>query len=144
MNKSYSEIKIREDLKMVGLSATQVRIRILAMLRTATTPLTVEQLMHLLNSVGISIGRASLFRNLDTFVRVGLAERLSSNARASQYTACHYSSDHHHHLICTKCNRVVEVDGCVSVDTLSEIEKNAKVKITGHSIIFYGLCARCQ
>lgn len=144
MKQTLSEIRIREELKLAGLSATQVRIRILAMLRTATTPLTAEQLMHLLHSAGIEIGRASLFRNLDTFVRVGLAERLSPNARGSQYTACRYFSEHHHHLICTKCNRIVEVDGCLSDDTLKQIEENAKVKITGHSIILYGICSRCN
>lgn len=141
---SPAETKIRDDLKSVSLSVTQVRIRLLAMLRNSSTPISAERLKHLLDAAGISIGRASLFRNLDSFVKVGLAERINSNARSSQYTACHITTEHHHHLICKKCNRIIEVDGCLTVETIQEIEVQSNVVVTGHSIIFYGLCHRCR
>ena len=49
----------------------------------------------------------------------------------------------HHHLICTTCNRIIEI-----ADELESYEAFIKEKygfnVTDHDLTLYGTCASCQ
>jgi Fur family ferric uptake transcriptional regulator len=57
---------------------------------------------------------------------------------------------HHHHLVCTGCNRIIDYTDFVNeeVELLKQIEKRLSekhdFKITKHMIQFYGLCQDCH
>jgi Fur family ferric uptake transcriptional regulator len=51
---------------------------------------------------------------------------------------------HHHHVICTNCNRVIEFDDCCLHEMADELEARLHVKLTGHLVEFYGLCDQCD
>jgi Fur family ferric uptake transcriptional regulator len=51
---------------------------------------------------------------------------------------------HHHHLVCTRCTEVVEIDEC-GMDPLQGriAEKNGFKSVT-HRLEFFGICPKCQ
>jgi Fur family ferric uptake transcriptional regulator len=50
---------------------------------------------------------------------------------------------HHSHIICTQCDRVIEIDEC-HVDPLAAIlQARHNVRLTGHLVEFYGVCETC-
>jgi Fur family ferric uptake transcriptional regulator len=51
---------------------------------------------------------------------------------------------HHHHIICTNCNRVIEFEDCGLTALENELESRLCVKLTGHLLEFYGLCEQCS
>ena len=57
---------------------------------------------------------------------------------------------HHHHLICTNCNRIIDYTDFVDeeIKLLEQTEKGLlkkyNFKSTNHIIQFYGLCEKCQ
>jgi Fur family ferric uptake transcriptional regulator len=57
---------------------------------------------------------------------------------------------HHHHLVCTSCNKVIDYTDFIDeeVELLRETEKGLEAKynfkITNHLIQFYGLCDKCK
>ena len=57
---------------------------------------------------------------------------------------------HHHHLVCTKCGRVIDYTDFIDdeIELLGRTEKGLSkkfnFKITNHLIQFYGLCDRCK
>jgi Fur family ferric uptake transcriptional regulator len=59
-------------------------------------------------------------------------------------------TQHHHHLVCTGCNKVIDYTDFIDeeVELLRETEKGLgrkyDFKITNHIIQFYGLCDKCS
>ena len=58
--------------------------------------------------------------------------------------------NHHHHLICTQCKRVIDYDDFIDeeIELLKKTEnglaKKYNFNIKNHLIHFYGLCDKCR
>jgi Fur family peroxide stress response transcriptional regulator len=50
----------------------------------------------------------------------------------------------HPHLICTRCNKIVDGDLDIDLSSLKRLEKASGYQIIRPQIIFYGLCPDCQ
>lgn len=51
----------------------------------------------------------------------------------------------HPHLICTRCNRIMDGDGVNAISNLNqEIEDKYKFQISRHQLVFFGVCQECQ
>ena len=50
----------------------------------------------------------------------------------------------HHHLICTRCNAVIEVEDDLLEELEDRIGKEYEFKIVDHSLQFFGICKQCQ
>ncbi len=71
-----------------------------------------EELWHDLQKFDPRLGRATVFRAVEMLVNLGLLNRIEFSDGSHTYRAC--GDNHHHHLTCTKCHRIVDVDVCVS------------------------------
>jgi Fur family ferric uptake transcriptional regulator len=90
-----------------------------------------------------SIGRASVFRTLDLFTRLAIIRPTYIDSSATP-TYVLMPDGHHHHVICTRCNRVMDFEDCGLAALTQQLEAEFNVTITGHLLEFYGLCAACQ
>jgi len=102
----------------------------------------VEDLWHDLQRFDASLGRATVFRAVEMLVNMGLLNRIEFADGSHTYRAC--GDEHHHHLTCRKCHRVVDVDVCIPQDQLAEIGKRTDFVIEGHSLVLFGICADCR
>ena len=128
-------------LRAEGYRITQPRIAIVDAVLAAPGGFTADGLYDRLRDVA-GIGRATVFRTVDTLVRLGYLRRLHDDAQCSQYIRS--TPGHHHHLICTRCHRVVEFDGC-TVDALaSALGAQTQFRIEGHWLELFGICPDCQ
>jgi len=53
-------------------------------------------------------------------------------------------SHHHDHLICTKCNKVVEFYNCQIEKIQEQIALDNQFEILNHHLNLYGICAECK
>ncbi|GAC1370346.1 MAG: transcriptional repressor [Ktedonobacteraceae bacterium] len=88
------------------------------------------------------IGRATVFRSVEKLVDKGLLDRVEFADGTHHYRVC--SGSHHHHLTCTQCHRVVEVDLCLPNEQLKAIGAQNNFSIEGHSLSIFGRCKTCQ
>jgi Fur family ferric uptake transcriptional regulator len=51
---------------------------------------------------------------------------------------------HHHHLVCQRCGRVVEIDTCGVDLWASRVAVSHGFTITDHQADVFGVCAACQ
>jgi len=89
-----------------------------------------------------AIGRATVFRALDLFTSLGLVERVDLPGGDHAYVAC--DPVHHHHAICTRCGRSLDVDDLGLTGVLGEIGQRSGFRVTAHRLEIFGLCAACQ
>jgi Fe2+ or Zn2+ uptake regulation protein len=88
------------------------------------------------------IGRATIFRALELFTSLNLVERVDLPGGDHAYVAC--EAVHHHHAICTRCGRALDVDDPGLADVLATIGGRSGFRVTAHRLEIFGLCATCQ
>ena len=88
------------------------------------------------------IGRATVFRSVEKLVDKGLLDRIEFADGTHHYRVC--GGTHHHHLTCTQCHRVVEVDLCLPNEQLKALGNQNNFSIEGHSLSIFGRCENCQ
>lgn len=101
-----------------------------------------EELWQSLQRVDPSIGRATLFRAIDVLVDLGVLDRIALGDGTHRYRLC--GEGHHHHLVCTNCHRIQEVDVCLPAQLLADAASAAGFAVERHSLELYGRCAECR
>jgi Fe2+ or Zn2+ uptake regulation protein len=104
---------------------------------------TTDDLWQELRQVDPKIGRATVFRSVEKLVDMGLLNRIEFADGSHHYRVCD-SEAHHHHLTCTRCHRVVEVDLCVPEEKITAISDQTHFEIEGHSLTLFGRCQDCR
>lgn len=85
-----------------------------------------------------TFSKATLYRNLAKFIDEGSVEKVNLGEDAVRYEL---AKGFHYHLVCTKCGRV---DNLVLPKPLSLPAKLLGYEIEGHTLIFKGVCPKCQ
>jgi Fur family transcriptional regulator, ferric uptake regulator len=131
-----------DRLAAAGERVTHQRLLVANALAAAGRQLTADELYRLLRRREPSIGRATVFRTLETLVDAGVARRLELSGHVYAYVAC--QPDHHHHLACTRCGRVEDIDEAYVRPIANRVEREMGFEIDDARLDFYGRCASCR
>ncbi|MBZ0300954.1 MAG: transcriptional repressor [Anaerolineae bacterium] len=131
-----------QRLRDAGYKLTNARLTILTILEQHGGHMTSADVLEEVDAVAPEIGRASVFRSLDLFTRLSLIRPTYIND-SSTPTYVLLPGGHHHHIICTNCDRVIEFEDCHLEKLEHELEQKFRVRLTGHLLEFYGLCDNC-
>ncbi|MCK4910417.1 MAG: transcriptional repressor [Thermodesulfovibrionales bacterium] len=138
---------ILTELKGGGYRLTQARKAIIQVLCEARAPLGAPDIIVLMASIGTSVNKTTVYRELEFLKGQGLVAEVLVGDGLRRYELMP-EGHHHHHLVCNECSAVecVEVESCVGEDVrqIDHIEKTSDFKVTDHSLKFFGLCARCR
>jgi len=129
-------------LRDTGHKLTEARLTVLDVLEQCGGHITSSELLDRVSEIAPNIGRASVFRALDLFTRLSIIRPTYVESSVTP-TYVLLPGGHHHHIICTNCNRVIEFEDCHLNALEAELEARLHVKLTGHLLEFYGLCDRC-
>ncbi|HEY5520035.1 MAG TPA: Fur family transcriptional regulator [Candidatus Limnocylindrales bacterium] len=91
----------------------------------------------------VKVGRATVFRTLDLLAEQGSLERLDLPSGEHAYVAC-APREHHHHVVCRRCARSVEVADQGLQAVVQQIGAKSGYVIESHRLELYGLCPECQ
>jgi Fur family ferric uptake transcriptional regulator len=92
---------------------------------------------------GLGVARATVFRTLELMVALGVVERLDPPSGAHSYVRCE-STRHHHHLVCTRCRRSVDLEDIGMSAIVLEAERRTGYCVDRHRVELWGLCPACQ
>ena len=129
-------------LQAHGHRLTAPRQTIIAALHDAGRYCTAQQLYERLR--GRSVGLASVYRTLELLADLGLASKRAEDGGEASYLYC--SPTHHHHVICTGCGVVREIDAdfCPAPTVIAAVEAATDFRIEQHTLDFHGRCAACR
>jgi Fur family transcriptional regulator, ferric uptake regulator len=131
-----------DRLTAAGERVTRQRVMVANSLAAAGRQLTAEQLYRHLRRRERGIGRATVFRTLETLVDAGVARRLELAGHVYAYVAC--LPAHHHHIACTRCGRVEEIDEAYVTPLAERLAQEMGFEIDDARLDFYGRCATCR
>lgn len=108
--------------------------------------LSAEDVHGLLRDSRAEIGLATVYRSLELLSTLGILQKMEFGDGCSRYevNTSDPKAHHHHHLICTKCNKVIEFEEDLLDDLEQDICNKSGFKILDHQVKFFGICKECQ
>ena len=135
------ETKCRK-LHRNGCKATPQRLVILQAIDGMQAQFTPQELYQRLQQTHPDIGLVTVYRTLKMLALSGLVCRMGQCGRAQSYAR--RPQQHHHHLVCSGCNKVVDVVDCGLEKLEKRLAQDTGFIISDHHLEFVGLCRQCQ
>lgn len=137
---------LKDSLKEKGYKLTPQRRAILnGIIGSEGNHLTAEELYDLVKTDCPEIGLATVYRTVQLLEEMGVVCKLDLDDGRSRYELCQDDESHqHHHLVCNKCGKVIEVQGDLLDEIEQVVEKKYEFTIENHSLKFYGTCKDCS
>lgn len=102
-----------------------------------------EYLFETMLANDVNISRTTVYRSLPVFEETGIITQVMEDNKTTYYERA-YRKKHHDHLICVRCNEVIEF----SNNELEKIQRNIYKKYnftpTEHHMILKGICSKCR
>src|SRR5215510_14938316 len=117
-----------QRLRDAGHKLTNARLTVLNVLESSGGHITSAEVLERVNAADPSIGRASVFRTLDLLTSLSIIRPTYINSSITP-TYVLLPDGHHHHIICTNCNRVIEFEDCGLGEIESKLEARLHVKL---------------
>ena len=127
-------------LREQGHRLTPQRLAILDLLKKSTGHLTPTEIFQQVAPVIPGMTEATVYRTLDFLVGHNLV--LVAHLGKGQL-AYEYAEYKHHHLICTRCGDMKEIDHEQLKDLYEQFSQNTGYQIESIHTTFFGLCPEC-
>lgn len=102
-----------------------------------------EDLYRHIHKTTTSIGSATVYRTLKLLADAGLASGKNFGDGFVRFECCLRSAEHHDHLICTRCGKIVEFKNSTIEKLQETVAREHGFLITDHSLDIYGVCQSC-
>ena len=132
-----------QHIQSEGLRRTNQRDLILETFLSTEGHLTSEDLYVLVHKQDDSIGLTTVYRTLKVLTEAGLASEVRFGDGKTYYEHL-YDHEHHDHMICTACGRVIEFFSPDIESLQDEMANKFGFRPTHHSLRMWGLCSDCH
>jgi Fur family ferric uptake transcriptional regulator len=129
-------------LQQRGYRLTAARQVILEVLVASGGHMSADDLAEKVRQQAPGVGRMTVYRTLDLLNELGFIRPVYQGTGAAHYILL--EEGHHHHLICSTCDRVIEFDECVLEEVERLVSGRFNFQVQGHQLEFYGRCQQCQ
>ena len=136
---------LKSLLKDKGMKFTEQRAVILLILLDLDVHLSAEEVHEIVKKKypQQNIGIATVYRTLNFLEEVELISSISFGKDGKKYE-CKKKDEHHDHLICTSCGKIVEFFDEEIENRQEIIAKKNGFDITSHNMQLYGICQDCK
>jgi Fur family transcriptional regulator, ferric uptake regulator len=125
-------------LKQQHQSVTKPRVAVFEAL-LGQEPMSMHELVERVGDVD----RASVYRAIDLFEKLGIVQRLNTGWKYKIELTDAFT-EHHHHLTCTNCGRTIALNEAHLERFIEDIASKHDFVVTAHQIEIQGLCPVCQ
>lgn len=124
-----------------GVRATRQRAAIADLLAQTEDFRSAQEIHARLASEGSRVGLSTVYRTLQALAEAGEVDVLRPAAGEALYRRC--SSRHHHHLVCRRCGKTVEVQGPAVEAWAARTAAEHGFVDASHHLEVFGTCPDC-
>lgn len=128
-------------LRNQGLSVTPQRLAVLSFLESRRDHPTAEQIYQEVRRQLPAISFNTVYKTLEALCHKGLIIKVNPLHEVARYDARAHS---HAHLICRACHYIYDLDRELPELHLLDSDLPTGFQVENQSVIFWGLCPRCQ
>ena len=96
---------VEQRLRQISQRYTSGRREVVELLAGAGHPVSIGDIAEL----APGLPRSSAYRHLVDLQQVGIVRRVAANDEFSRFELAEDITEHHHHLLCTTCGKVIDV-----------------------------------
>ncbi len=135
--------ELAERLRRKAHKLTGPRQAMLQVVRSQPHPLSIKEIHAALPPGDCDL--ATVYRSMHLLESMAIVKRFELGGTAARFELVPEGDDgHHHHLVCTQCAQVVELEDCTITDLESRIAALNGFKAVTHKLEFFGICPACQ
>jgi Fe2+ or Zn2+ uptake regulation protein len=124
-----------------GLALTPQRRAILRVVLEGDDHPSADRVHAALSRRRVRVSRATVFRTLESFARLGIITKACHPGSAVRYDG---RTDQHHHLVCTSCDRVIDfTDDRLDALPLPDTRRFGFV-VSDFKVQLRGTCKECR
>jgi Fur family transcriptional regulator, ferric uptake regulator len=125
-----------------AVRSTRQRAAVAAALDEVDDFRSAQELHELLRSRGERVGLTTVYRSLQMLAEAHEVDVLRTADGETAYRRC--SRGHHHHLVCRRCGRTVEVDGPAVERWADKVAAEHGFLEVEHTLEIFGTCRNCH
>lgn len=133
------------SLKSSGYRLTRGRKAIVTVLFRCSFPISPVEIADCLRKQNIFLNKTTVYRELEFLKKQKIIKEVQFDERNKRYELLHVN--HHHHIVCKKCKRVVEFNNKIlekNIERLVKVlERVKRFQHVEHSLELFGLCEKC-
>jgi Fur family transcriptional regulator, ferric uptake regulator len=123
---------------------TRQRTAVLALLGEADDFISAQELHARLRTAGDSVGLSTVYRTVQALATAGDVDVILTADGEARYRACAPSRvGHHHHLVCRRCGRTVEVRNPGVERWADNVGRAHGFGEVSHTLEIFGICPAC-
>jgi Fur family peroxide stress response transcriptional regulator len=139
----FLEDKIKRFIEVCrekGLKVTHQRLVIYRAIAGSTDHPSADMVYQEVRRKHPTISLATVYKTLETLKKVSLVCEVGPFHENARYEA---NLAHHHHLICTRCKRITDLDETV-LSAICLPDHLKEHQVLGHTVWVRGLCPDCD
>ena len=134
---------LADRLRRQSRKVTGPRKAILKILRQQAHPLTTREIMAAMPRSQCDL--ATIYRAMHLLEELRMVKQYDFGDGAARWELVgEEDGGHHHHLVCTRCAQVVEIEECFSDEIERRIADRNGFQAVTHKLEFFGICPECQ
>ena len=133
--------EVTARLRERGFKVTPQRLAVYNALAHTTAHPSAETLYRELLEDYPTMSLATVYKSLNIFCMVGIAQELNVGEDSFRYDA---NVKAHPHIRCQHCGKVDDVNGLPEDSLSQQIAAETGYRLTGQQYYFYGVCPACQ
>jgi Fe2+ or Zn2+ uptake regulation protein len=132
-------------LRRIDLRYTTGRRSIVELLAGVGHPVSISDIAVQLPEVP----RSSAYRHLVDLQTAGVIRRIAAKDEFARFELAEDLTEHHHHLLCTRCGRVIDVTPTPAFERtvakmVEELAAEKRFHPTSHALDIVGHCSDCD
>jgi Fur family ferric uptake transcriptional regulator len=136
--------KFEQALRERGLKSTAQRDDIARVFLGGDGHYSVDDLYTAVRKVNPRVGYATVYRTLKLLKEVGLAAERHFDDGQARYEAIEETAQHHDHIICERCGKIVEFNSEELERQQERIARFLGFVVSRHRMELYGICSDCR
>ena len=140
--KSETEV-FRRFVRSKGLRNTPEREQVIKAILSIQDHFDVDELYLRLKKDNEKISKATIYRTIPLLIQSGLIQEAYFEDGHMHYEHI-YGHEHHCHLRCLNCGRVVEFADEAAKSVEKKVQERYGFVVTGHKLDVYGYCPKCK
>lgn len=129
-------------IRQQGFRLTQQRQLIVAIVSEIAGHCTPEQVYERVHDHLPTLNRATVYRTLEFFVKIGLLTVAQVENNQTVYELAMASP--HHHLLCQCCQAMMQFDHSHVAPFFGELERQFGFQINTNHLMLFGICENCR
>lgn len=131
--------RLQTLLHKENIRVTSPRKAVFETLLKSHTPLSIREI----TSQTPTVERTSIYRCLDLFEKLGIIDIIHTGWK-KRYELAGPFKPHHHHIQCTNCHKLTEIESQELERLISRISSNLGYHMSSHHFEVHGVCGKCR